>query len=80
MQEGECTVIGSAILGGVGAGVFKTVKEGCDAMLHKTGTYEPDPERHEIYNELYELWKDSYTALAASGFYKKLNDFQLKFA
>jgi sugar (pentulose or hexulose) kinase len=49
-------------------------------MLHKTGTYEPDSERHEIYNELYELWKDSYTALAASGFYKKLNDFQLKHA
>lgn len=77
MQEGECTVIGAAILGGVGSGVFKTVAEGCDAMLHKTGTYEPDAKNHEIYNELYELWKDSYTALAESGFYKKLNKFQL---
>jgi len=46
-------------------------------MLHKTGTYEPDAKNHETYNELYELWKDSYTALAASGFYEKLNKFQL---
>ena len=35
MQEGECTVIGAAILGGVGSGVFKTVEEGCEQMLHK---------------------------------------------
>ena len=26
---------------------------------------------------MYELWKESYTALADSGFYKKLNKFQL---
>jgi hypothetical protein len=28
---------------------------------------------------MYELWKESYTALAESGFYKKLNEFQLKY-
>jgi len=80
MREGECTVIGAAILGGVGAGVFKSVKEGCDQMLHKVRTFEPDPKTHEIYNELYELWKESYLALAKSGFYKDLNKFQLKYA
>jgi xylulokinase len=79
LQEGECTVIGAAILGGVGSGVFKTVKEGCDQMLHKVRTFEPDPKTHETYNELYELWQESYTALAKSGFYKKLNAFQLKY-
>jgi xylulokinase len=80
MQEGECTVVGAAILGGVGAGVFKTVKEGCDAMLHKVRTFDPDPETHATYNELYGVWKDTYKALADSGVYKELNKFQLKYA
>lgn len=79
MQEGECTVVGAAILGGVGAGVFKTVKEGCDSMLHKVRTFEPDPTSHATYNEMYELWQESYKALADSGFYKNLNKFQLKY-
>lgn len=80
MQEGECTVIGAAILGGVGAGVFSSVKEGCDQMLHKVKTFEPDMKTHETYNELYGLWKESYQTLADSGFYKRLNEFQLKYA
>lgn len=79
LQEGECTVIGAAILGGVGSGVFKTVKEGCEAMLHKVRTFEPDPESHKTYNEMYALWQESYKALADSGFYKSLNKFQLKY-
>lgn len=79
MREGECTVIGSAILGGVGAGVFKTVGEGCEVMLHKVGTYEPDPKNHAIYNELYQIWQDSYTTLAGGGIYKKINAFQEKY-
>ncbi|MGD0038914.1 MAG: FGGY family carbohydrate kinase [Candidatus Dormibacteria bacterium] len=80
MQEGECTVIGAAILGGVGAGVFKSVKEGCDVMLHKVREFEPDPRTHEVYNELYQVWKDAYKALADAGVYKELNKFQLEHA
>lgn len=79
LKEGECTVIGAAILGGVGAGVFKTVKEGCDQMLHKVRTFEPDAKTHATYNEIYGLWQESYKALADSGFYKSLNKFQLKY-
>lgn len=77
MREGECTVIGAAILGGVGAGVFGSVKEGCDAMLQKVRTYDPDMNNHQIYNELYGIWKDTYTALDQSGYYERLNKFQL---
>ena len=80
LQEGECTVVGAAILGGVGSGVFKTVEEGCKQMLHKVRTFEPDPKTHETYNELYALWQESYKDLADAGFYKDLNKFQLKYA
>lgn len=49
-------------------------------MLHKVRTFEPDPTTHGIYNEMYALWQQAYTDLAANGFYKNLNDFQLKYA
>jgi xylulokinase len=80
MQEGECTVVGAAILGGVGAGVFDSVKEGCDQMLHKVRTFDPDPKTHQVYNEMYEIWQDAYKSLADGGVYKKLNDFTLEHA
>ena len=80
MQEGECTVIGAAILGGVGSGVFGSVKEGCDQMLHKVRTFEPDPETHRVYDEMYEIWQEAYLALASNGVYKKLNQFTLEHA
>lgn len=75
LKEGECTVMGAAILGGVGAGVFKNVQEGVDTMVKKVSTYEPNPKTVPQYNELYDLFKTAYSSLAQGDFYKKLNNF-----
>ena len=80
MKEGECTVIGAAILGGVGAGVFESVEEGCAQMLHKIRTFDPDPKTHEIYSEMYGIWKEAYLAMANNGVYEKLSKFTEKYA
>lgn len=80
MREGECTVIGAAILGGVGAGVFGSVREGCEQMLHKVAKFEPNPVAHAVYDEMYGLWRQSYQDLAKAGFYRDLNRFQLEHA
>ncbi|MDQ3429730.1 MAG: FGGY family carbohydrate kinase [Actinomycetota bacterium] len=76
LKEGECTVIGAAILGAVGAGVFSSVEEGCAEMVNRTATYEPDMETHAVYDELYEVFKGTYQALAEGGVYDKLAGFQ----
>lgn len=75
LREGECTVLGAAILGGVGAGVFGSVQEGVDRMVKKVSTYEPNPENVPKYDELYGLFQNAYGSLAGGGFYKKLNRF-----
>ena len=75
LKEGECTVMGAAILGGVGAGVFKNVQEGVDTMVKKVSTYEPNPKTVPQYNELYDLFKTAYSSLAQGDFYQKLNNF-----
>jgi xylulokinase len=68
-------VLGAAILGGVGAGVFGSVQEGVDRMVKKVSTYEPNPRNVPKYDELYGLFQNAYGSLAGGGFYKKLNRF-----
>jgi len=68
LEQGESTVLGAAILGGVGAGVFETLDEGVDAMVHVRHTLQPDPANQRRYNDVYLAYADAYRALAASTF------------
>jgi xylulokinase len=70
LQCGESTVLGAAILGGVGAGVFGSIAEGVKAMVHETDRIEPDPARHALYEELYGAYVEAYRGLAAGTFEK----------
>lgn len=55
--------LGSAIAAGVGAGIYKDIEEGClAAVRYKDLLIVPDPENHKIYEEYYQLFKDTYTA------------------
>jgi xylulokinase len=79
LEEGECTVLGAAILGAVGAGAFDTMAEGIDAMVRVKSTFEPDDSKRELYDEAFGLFKDSYRALAGSGVYPRLASFQARY-
>lgn len=61
MEEGPGA--GAAILGAVGAGYFKDVQEGCDALLKVTSVTEPDAKSVEIYNEYYQIYRSLYASL-----------------
>ncbi|QOV19936.1 xylulokinase [Blautia liquoris] len=59
----ENAAVGAAITAGVGAGVYRNLKEGCKEVV----SYQPDPvvpdvERIKQYEELYQIFKESYTA------------------
>ena len=60
----ECTALGAAIMGAIGVGVFKDLDEATREMVHVTGRWEPKPENVKVYNELYQVFLDSYYALA----------------
>jgi xylulokinase len=74
----EATVLGAAILGGVGANVFTSIEEGVDKMVAIESHYEPDPAAHAVYNEIFEIYKNIYKSLADGEVYKQITNFQQK--
>ena len=50
-------VVGLIVLAGVGAGVFRSVEEGVEAMVRLDRVFEPDPARHEEYAGNYEQYR-----------------------
>jgi xylulokinase len=60
----ETTATGAAILAAVGSGLYRSVAEAAQAFVaYEPGEHEPDPERHEIYNEAYAHYRELYYAL-----------------
>ncbi|WP_371215279.1 FGGY-family carbohydrate kinase [Streptomyces sp. AD55] len=78
LREGECAVLGAAILGAVGAGVFGNVEEGVNATVHVDRIFRPDPACHERYTELWDIYRQAYKALAESGVYRALSAAQTR--
>ena len=72
LRVGESTALGAALLGGVGAGVFASIEEGVAAMVHVADRIEPDPERHDRYEELYRAYVQTYEGLSSSGAFDAL--------
>jgi xylulokinase len=72
LKVGESTVLGAALLGGVGAGVFNNIEEGVDQLVQVTGEVEPNMENHKVYEELYQAYVKAYEGLASSGAFDTL--------
>ncbi|MHB8955571.1 MAG: FGGY-family carbohydrate kinase [Pirellulaceae bacterium] len=72
LRVGESTVLGAALLGGVGAGVFASIPEGVSAMVHVADRIEPDLERHACYEALYRAYVQTYEGLTSSGAFDSL--------
>jgi xylulokinase len=64
--------LGSAILAGIGVGVFKNVTEAVESMIHVTGRIEPRPDYYDRYNKLFEIYKEVY--LNSKETFKKLTN------
>jgi len=69
---GESTVLGAALLGGLGAGLFTSLDEGVAAMVHVAAQVEPDPSRHQRYQEMYRAYVRAYEALDTGGTFATL--------
>ena len=66
----EGPALGAAILAAVGAGVYSSVEQACDAVVHSKDITTPDAERSKIYEQYYQLYRSLYPALKES--YQKL--------
>ena len=54
----EAGALGAAILAGVGAGQFSSLRDGVDAMVHRKERFEPHPARQRLYNEHFNRYRD----------------------
>lgn len=76
LKVGDATVLGAAILGGVGAGVFSSIEEGADEMVALGKRYEPDMKNNEIYNRIYDIYCRAYEGLDDKEVFKLISELQ----
>ncbi len=60
----EASPLGAAILAGIGAGLYRDAEDAVERMRRPSATYEPDAERHALYQERFAVYRDLYPALA----------------
>lgn len=76
LKVADATVLGAAILGGVGAGVFASIKEGAEKLVRLDRRYEPDAQHIQIYDTLYGIYRRTYESLENSGVFSDLASIQ----
>jgi xylulokinase len=72
LRERECSVLGAALLGAVAAGYFNDIEKAVSCMVVVASRLEPTSANRQVYDDLYDLFRESYRALATSGFYRRL--------
>lgn len=58
--EFETTSLGAMIIAGTALGRYRSVAEGCDAVVAVERVHEPDPAVADLYAAMFELYKDLY--------------------
>lgn len=74
----EATALGAAILAALGAELYANVSEAVAHMVKIVAVCEPDMQRHALYNEYFEIYKDAYQALRKADVYERLVKLALK--
>jgi xylulokinase len=59
----EAAPLGDAILAAKGAGLYDNIIDPLKDMVKTTGTIEPDPKTHEMYEDFYHIWRRIYNNL-----------------
>ena len=78
LRVSECTTLGATILGAAGAGVFKSVEEAVGSMVHPFDSIEPNTANHEIYNDVFDVFKSTFLALKNADVFDKIAEVQNK--
>ncbi len=71
IPDSEGPALGVAILAGVASGVYASVPEGCDALIHSQSVGKPMEKNAKAYAPFYKLYTELYPAL--KGEYSKLS-------
>lgn len=70
----ECSTLGAAILGAVGAGAFTSVEDAVESTVHTFGIIEPDMDKHKEYTKMYEIFKEAFEVYVENDIFNKLTE------
>ena len=62
-EVGDAVTLGSCILAATGAGLYDSVTEAADAMVHERGRIEPDMDKHEQYSFYVDRYAEQFPAV-----------------
>ena len=71
MNVEEGPSYGAAIIAGVGAGIYPSVREACENILKEVTETEPDPGNVSRYSKYYDVYRSLYKDLKSD--FAKLN-------
>lgn len=59
----DAGTVGSAMLTGIALGIFTDLQDAAEHMVEQTVTYEPRPQMHEKYKQVFERYQKLYSAV-----------------
>ena len=76
LQVSDATVLGAAILGGAGSGVFSSIVDGADSMVKLGTRYEPNAINNNLYEKMYAIYCNAYEGLNRQTVFASLAEIQ----
>jgi len=65
----DATILGAAVLGAFGVGIYNSVSEAASAMVHTTSEYQPNMDHHQKYIEKRKIFDKLYSSVKAGGLF-----------
>ena len=69
LLEDDATILGAAVLGAFGIGIYNSVGEAANAMVHTTSEYQPNMDHHQKYIEKRKIFDKLYSSVKAGGLF-----------
>lgn len=60
MEVEESSALGAALCAATGSGIFQTLTEGIERMVHVKQRFEPNPSNREVYETMYRCYQEFY--------------------
>ena len=69
LRVDDATILGAAVLGAFGIGIYDSVNKAANAMVHTTSEYQPDMDHHKKYIEKRKIFDKLYSSIKAGGLF-----------
>ncbi len=69
LLEDDATILGAAVLAAYGIGIYDSISDAANAMVHTSTEYQPNMKNHKEYAEKREIFDKLYTSIKSGGLF-----------